>query len=110
MRSLLLILLLSGCAAVQSITDAAPPAAKSTTTFAVCKTLDITSTAYGIRAGLVHEANPLMGATLAHGYFPMIAIGIGIWYMLDKLNDPTATLTVNTVTCGTAAHNLWLLK
>jgi uncharacterized protein YceK len=105
-----LLILLTGCSTIQTVTDAAPTAAKSPTTFAVCKTVDIASTAYGIRAGLVHESNPILGATLSHGYFPMIAIGVGVWYLLDRLQDKTATLAGNTVTCGVAAHNLWLLK
>lgn len=105
MRALVLALIiaLAGCASVQ-------PIAQSTNTFAVCKTVDIASTAYGIHAGLVHEANPLMASTLAHGYFPMIALGVGLWYLLERLNEPKVTMVANVITCGVAANNLRLIR
>lgn len=84
-------------------------AATSPDTFAVCKGVDIASTAYIIHTGIGHEANPLMRALLSHGYFPMIAFGAGIWWWLDQVDNPEATLSANAVTCGVAAHNVLLI-
>jgi hypothetical protein len=81
----------------------------SPTTFAVCKAVDIASTAYLIHNGLAIEANPIVAATLSHGYFPLIAISVGIYFLLKHYNDPIATGVANVATCGVAVHNLLLI-
>jgi hypothetical protein len=99
---LILVLLLQGCAT-------APQWTKSPETFAVCKAVDIGSTAYGIHAGMVHEANPIIAGTLAHGYFPLIAISFGIYELLKYLHNDSVNQGANAATCGIAAHNVLLL-
>jgi len=101
-RALVILLLLAGCSTIQ-------PVAQSTTTTAVCQVVDKGSTIYGIRAGLLHEANPIMAPIFAHGLLPPIIVGYSIWRLVKWANDPVATETVNAVTCGVAVHNLWLL-
>jgi len=102
---LLLCLLLSSCAAI----DAVRPVAESTDVFAVCKAGDVLTTAYAIRTGMFIEKNPLVAPLISHGYLPLIAISIGIWYLLDRYNNPAATIAANVVTCPVAVHNLWLI-
>jgi len=83
--------------------------ATSPTTFAVCKTIDIASTAYIIHTGIGYEANGLVASLLTHGYFPLILVSAGIWYWLKKEDNKVATGTVNAVTCGVSLHNLILI-
>ena len=105
---LALALLVSGCASLPDRTSA-EKAATSPTTFAVCKTVDIGSTALLLHTGHFVEANPLVAGILSHGYFPLIALSVGVYELLVHLNNPTVTLAVNAVTCGVAAHNLLML-
>lgn len=81
----------------------------SPTTFAVCKAADIATTAYIIEHGIGYESNPIVAATLSHGYIPLIALSVGLWYLLKEYNNPVATAGANIVTCGVAAHNLLLI-
>lgn len=93
---------LAGCATLKDV-------ATSTNTFAVCKTADVLTTATALsRPGFV-ESNPLIKATLAHGYFPLIALSVGLWYLLTYVDSPVATAATNTITCGAAANNAFLL-
>lgn len=80
--------------------------ATSATTFAVCKTLDIATTAYALSHGLGVEANPVIASVLSHGYVPLIAMGVLIWWLLDRADDPVLTTVVNVATCGAAINNL----
>lgn len=105
--ALILCLLLTGCATTQLAE--VPAVVTSPETFAVCKAVDIASTAYLIHNGLAIEANPIVAATLAHGYFPIIAISVGIYFLLKHYNDPIATGVANVATCGVAVHNLLLI-
>lgn len=79
-------------------------------TFAVCKALDVASTAYLISHGLGVEANPIVAPLLTHGYFPLITVSVGLYYLLIWNNNPVATGAANVVTCGVAIHNLSLIK
>ena len=87
--------------------------ATSPTTFAVCKTVDIASTAYLLEHGLATEANPLVAPLIAHGYIPLIAVSLGIYWMMKHFKDQpgakTATAVANGVTCLAATQNLLLL-
>jgi hypothetical protein len=81
----------------------------SPTTFAVCKTVDVASTAYLRDKGLAVEANTIVRPLIANGYFPLIALSIVVWWLLDDLNSKPVTTVANVVTCGVAAHNLMLI-
>lgn len=87
-----------GCASV--ITKTQDPKA-----FAVCKAADVITTHTAISSGVAHEANPLIASTLAHGYFPMIAIGFAMYEGLKYLNNPIATEVATITTCGAAVGN-----
>ena len=95
-------LMLSGCATVMD-------GAKSTDVFAACKAADVVTTVVGISSGAFPEANPLMAKVLAHGYLPFIAISYALWYVVDRINNPSLTIGANAITCPIAAHNLWLI-
>ena len=112
---LILILLtcwLTGCASLdQSLRESESPIAQiasSPNTFAVCKAADVLSTAKLLETGKFVEANPVIAATLQHGYFPLIAISFALWYALREIDSPSATLAANVITCGVAAHNISL--
>ena len=78
-------------------------------TFALCKAVDIASTAYLLSHGGFIESNPIVAATMSHGYFPIIAISVGIYFLLKHFQDPVATGIANVATCGVAVHNLLLI-
>jgi hypothetical protein len=81
---------------------------ESPDTFAICKTLDIASTAWLLAHGGV-ELNPLVAWSLRVGGFaPIILLSIGL-YQFAKEAPPEAVAIVNTATCGVAAHNLLLI-
>lgn len=101
----LIILLMIGSAQANTLEDVAT----SPETFAVCKIADVASTAYLLERGLAVEANPVVRALLVHGYAPLIAISIGLYYFLKEVNNPVATGTANAITCGVAVHNLLLI-
>jgi hypothetical protein len=82
--------------------------AVSPTTYAVCRTADILSTYYLLQHGFV-EANPIVQASLAYGWLPLIISGIVVWYILDKYKNDDATLALNIVTCGVAMRNILLI-
>lgn len=87
--------------------------ATSPETFAVCKTVDIASTAYLLGHGFT-EANPLVAWSLRiGGYLPLILVSAGIYWVMDQHRgerDAAAPMIVaNGVTCGVAAHNLLLI-
>jgi len=82
----------------------------SPTTFAVCKTVDVVSTIHLLSVGGFVEANPLVTWSLSiGGYVPLIAVSIGVWYLLKEVNNPIATGIANVVTCAVAGHNLILI-
>lgn len=99
MRALLLsiLLLLPGCAALES-----------SNTFAACRAADVATTYIGVHHGFA-EVNPLTKALLAHGWLPYIGLSVLAWYVIDRLNEPSVTVAANVVTCGVAAHNAVLL-
>lgn len=89
--------------------DVAKEIATSPETFAVCKTVDIASTAYLLGRGFT-EANPIVAWSLkVGGYMPLILVSVGLYMWLKKLDSPQTTAAVNVVTCGVAAHNLLLI-
>jgi hypothetical protein len=98
---LLLSLSLIGCSTIK-------PIAESPETFAVCKTVDIATTA-AIISGGGHELNPIAKGLIGHSYIPLIAVSIGIYFLLKELNEPKLNVAANSVTCGVAAHNLVIL-
>lgn len=98
---------LVGCATTQL--GGAPEVVTSPETFAVCKAVDIASTAYLIHNGLAVEANPIVAATLSHGYLPLVVISVGIYYALKHFQDPVAIGVANFATCGVAINNLLLI-
>lgn len=100
---LLAILLLSSCATVQSV-------AESPTTFAVCKTVDVATTAYALNSGHFREANPILKPFIGpHHFVPLIAFSFALWWVIQKLNEPKLTMAANAITCGVSAHNIGLL-
>jgi hypothetical protein len=87
--------------------------ATSPETFAVCKTVDIASTAYLLGHGFV-ESNPLVAWSMnIGGYVPLIAVSYGIYWAMKKFKDEpgakTATAIANGATCFVAAQNLLLI-
>ena len=94
---------------IDVIADGVTAVATSTTTFAVCKVVDIASTAYLISNGLGVEANPIVAGIIGNGYLPLIAVSVLVWYMLTQVDSPAGIAVANVVTCGVAAHNLTLL-
>ena len=86
-----------------------PELMTSPETFAVCKAVDIASTAYLLSQGGFVEANPIVAGSLAHGYFPIIVFSIGLYLLLKHLDEPKATVGVNVITCGVGIHNLLLI-
>ena len=78
-------------------------------TFAVCKAVDIASTSYLLTHGLGVEANPVVAPLIAHGYVPLIALSVGLYYLLKWHNSPVVTGVANVATCGVAVHNLLLI-
>lgn len=83
----------------------------SPTTFAVCKTLDVATTAHllATHPGAV-EANPLVAGVLHAGGFPaLIAISVGLYFLVKQIESPVARGAVNVATCGAAANNLSLM-
>jgi hypothetical protein len=92
----LLVFFMSGCATV----------AKSPTTFAVCKTVDVASTMYGIHTGKLIEMNPIVKAL---GYPGLIVLSVALYEIIKAANNPPLTVAANVVTCPVAAHNLVLL-
>lgn len=83
-------------------------------TFAVCKTVDIASTAYLLEHGLATEANPIVAWSLrVGGYAPLVFASIGVYWLMEHFkNEPgakTATGIVNGTTCLVATQNLLLL-
>jgi len=83
--------------------------ATSTDTYALCKTMDVASTAYLIDHGLAVEANPIVKPLIANGYVPLVLVSFGLWWVLNKLNNKPVTAVTNTLTCGIAIHNLTLI-
>lgn len=99
---LLAMLALTGCAELA-------PIAESPNTFAACKAVDVAATAYALHAGGFVEKNALVAPLLSHGYIPLIAVSVALWWIIDRMNTPALTVTANAITCPVAAHNAWLL-
>lgn len=97
-----LFIALTGCATAQQV-------AESSNTFASCKAADVATTAYALHTGHFIEKNPLIAPLVSHGFIPLIAISIALWYVVDRYDGPKATMAANAITCPVAGHNLWLL-
>jgi hypothetical protein len=83
-------------------------------TFAVCKAVDIASTAYLLEHGLAIEANPVVAWSLKiGGYAPLVFASIGIYWLMEKYKEAEGVRTgiaiANGVTCGVAVSNLLLV-
>ena len=101
-----ILLLLSFAAPAQTLEEVVT----SPTTFAVCKVVDVVSTIHLLSVGGFVEANPIVAWSMSvGGYVPLIAVSVGLWYLLKELNNPYATGIANIVTCGVAVHNLTLI-
>lgn len=101
---ILLAILLHGCATVEKVSE-------STDTFAICKSADVLTTAAGLNSGKFVESNPVLKPFIGpHHIFPLIAFSLLMWTALDHFNEPKLTQGANAVTCGVAAHNLWIMK
>jgi hypothetical protein len=126
MKRLLLVLLLpllSGCATVGQITDAAPDVAKSPNTFIVCKAADVGLTAYALHTGLFIEKNPFIAPLIGHkatatgvpilghigAYMPLIAVSAGLVALVYWLHNDSATLAANAVTCPVSIWNFYTI-
>ena len=112
MRALLasLLITLSLSVSAQTVGEVVTDVITSPTTFAVCKTVDVVSTIHLLSVGGFVEANPIVAWSMSvGGYVPLIAVSVGVWYLLKELNNPIATGIANVVTCGVAAHNLTLI-
>ena len=99
MRSLVLILLLSGCT-----TLASPQASIG------CQAADVATTAIALHAGAL-EANPIVNGLLSSVGWPgFIAIkALMAWALIaNEKKAPAVVATVNTATCAVAVHNLLL--
>ena len=83
--------------------------ATSPDTFAACKAVDIASTAYLLKTGIATESNPIVAPLITHGYFPLAALSIGVYWLMTKYHNATANTVANGVTCGVAASNLLLI-
>ena len=88
--------------------------ATSPKTFAVCKTVDIASTAYLLEHGLATESNPIVAWSLRiGGWAPLVFASIGVYWAMQKFKDAPgakpATAIANGVTCIAATQNLLLL-
>ena len=87
--------------------------ATSPETFAVCKAADVITTAYVIEHGIGVETNPIVAPLIAHGYIPLIAVSLGIYWMMKHFKDQPgakpAIAVANGVTCLAATQNLLLL-
>ena len=82
----------------------------SPTTFAVCKTVDVVSTIHLLSIGGFAEANPIVAWSISvGGYVPLIAVSVGLWYLLKEANNPYVTGFANIVTCAVAGSNLALI-
>jgi hypothetical protein len=79
--------------------------AASPETFAVCKTVDIATTAIILSQGGV-ENNSIVAWSLKSGYAPLVFISIGIYWAMVKFGNRTSNTVVNTVTCSVALHNV----
>lgn len=106
----ILALLILGAATVsEARADDLLDLSKNPETYVVCKTVDVASTIYIVQHG-GRELNPLLAPSVnAHHYFPMIALGVGLYYLIKWLNSDTTTEVVNAVTCGVAIHNVLIL-
>jgi hypothetical protein len=112
MKRILLVLLLpllSGCATVGQITDAAPDVAKSPDTFIVCKAADVGLTAYALHTGLFFEKNPLIAPLVSQGIAPLALISLAIVGAVLYLQNDTATLAANAVTCPVSIWNFYTI-
>jgi hypothetical protein len=79
-------------------------------TFAVCKAVDISTTAYGLGHGMV-ETNPVMAHWIqAAGWGPIILLMGGVYWLLKQEETPKPFIAgINVGTCAVAAHNLLIL-
>ena len=83
------------------------------TTYAVCTAVDLISTHAALEAGFV-EANPIVAGILGSGGWPLlIAINVGIIWLLYKYRDKEeAKIAIgvgSVVRCAVGVNNLLLL-
>lgn len=78
-------------------------------TFAICKTVDISTTAYALRSDKFMESNSGVAGSFKHGYFPLILFSFALYKMIELYADKNTTIFANVVTCGAAINNSILL-
>ena len=112
MRYLILaaLILLSGCATIES--NLGTPDA-----FAKCATFDVATTTIGLATNRMHEIDPLAKALTIHSIgrvagivAPVIGLSIAAYYALKWLDKPAVTATAAALTCASAARNLYLIR
>ena len=108
----LLALLLSACATVPDVLPKSPGAVA----FNVCKIGDGLTTAIGVSSGKLVELNPLLRNIVGGGMswvpFGLVIAGVILLYNWADNADKISTeghVAANTLTCGVAAHNFYLL-
>ena len=94
MKLAILLILLSGCAAVETVSTAKE-------TFAVCRGLDLVTTKVALNMGFT-EGNPVASSLLKHGWLPLIGLNVFlIWLAFshwDNFGD-TEKKVVNFASC-----------
>lgn len=105
---ILLLLSLSGCAVL--------PQSPGAAVFDSCKAVDGASTMIAVKSGKFMELNPLFkgiaGGSMS--WIPFVGIMTGLILLYNYadnsgyISEPAA-VAGNTVTCGVAGRNLWLL-
>lgn len=78
-------------------------------TFAVCKIIDIASTSYLITRGLAYEANPIVAPLIVNGYFPLVLLSAGLYWVLKQKDSKPTNTVANALTCGVAVNNILLI-
>lgn len=70
----------------------------------------LVTSSYASMEEVATEANPIVAPLITHGYFPLVALSIGVYWLMTKYHNATANTVANGVTCGVAASNLLLIK
>ena len=95
---LALVILLSGCATLES-KDAA----------VACQAADVITTKVALTNGAV-EANPLMKGVVSNFTMFLLVKGALTWWITRDETPPEARVAANVITCGVAANNLRFIK
>ena len=109
---LIILALLNGCAALQSVEPIDHP-----DTFAKCAAADVATTTIGLASGRMVEGNALTKALaipalgkVAGTVVPLIGLSIAGYYLLKSLDAPAVTTAAAGLTCIAAARNLVIIQ